>query len=162
MLVVFHKVLDRRRRFYRLLQEVWLTGWAGRSVHLVHVRVHASGRRGLRRCSAHAVHQTKKDELWWGPDGGQKHATGPKPQVPRLQPSLLHTLIALKPVACTSSVDDGRRKHDESRTDFAISRPPPPMLNKLCRPNKKGKKKIFVDHLQLATGNSFCNLLSDF
>lgn len=29
--------------------------------------------------AAHAV-QTKNDELRWGPDGGQKHATGPKPR----------------------------------------------------------------------------------
>ena len=30
--------------------------------------------------AAHAARQTKNDELRWGPDGGQKHATGPKPR----------------------------------------------------------------------------------
>lgn len=30
--------------------------------------------------AAHAARQTKNDEPRWGPDGGQKHATGPKPR----------------------------------------------------------------------------------
>lgn len=29
-------------------------------------------------CAKHAMHQTKNDEPQRGPDGGQKHATGPK------------------------------------------------------------------------------------
>lgn len=34
-------------------------------------------------CAEHAVQQTKNDEPRWGPDGGQKRATGPKAQALR-------------------------------------------------------------------------------
>lgn len=40
----------------------------------------ARGREGEDDGAAHAARQTKNDEPRWGPDGGQKHATGPKPR----------------------------------------------------------------------------------
>ncbi|KAG7200421.1 hypothetical protein KM043_017873 [Ampulex compressa] len=52
--------------------------------------------------AAHAVHQTKNDELRWGPDGGQKHATGPKPQALLATDSLTYAQLHMRVRVCRS------------------------------------------------------------
>jgi len=45
--------------------------------------------RRARASASMRYEQTKNDEPRWGPDGGQKHATGPKARAPRLNDSPL-------------------------------------------------------------------------